>query len=106
VYDCRVFPAAGIAVDDAEKALIDQQAKRWRFAYSTDDGRVRHEAVQAAAIFLADHATVVFDGAAVPNATQRAVLAVELHDAFVGRTPDPQEVRVELARRRPEPNPR
>jgi Fe-S-cluster containining protein len=100
VYDCRVFPAAGITNEDADKALIDQQAKRWRFDYSTEDSRVRHEAVQAAATFLADHAAVVFDGAAVPNATQRAVLAVELHDTFVGRTPDPQEVRVELTRRR------
>jgi hypothetical protein len=95
-----VFPAAGIRNEDADKALIDQQAKRWRFDYSTEDSRVRHEAVQAAATFLADHAAVVFDGAAVPTATQRAVLAVELHDTFVGRTPDPQEVRVELTRRR------
>jgi hypothetical protein len=31
---------------------------------------------------------------------QRAVLAVEVHDMFVGREPDAQEVRVELSRRR------
>ena len=100
VYDCRVFPAAGVNIEEPDKVLIDQQANRWRFSYSTDDGRVRHEAVRAAATFLDEHAAVVFDGAAAPNNTQRAVLAVELHDAFVRRTPDPQEVRVELTRRR------
>ena len=100
VYDCRVFPAAGVNIEEPDKALIDQQANRWRFSYSTDDGRVRHEAVRAAATFLDEHAAVVFDGAAAPNNTQRAVLAVELNDAFVRRTPDPQEVRVELTRRR------
>ena len=100
VYDCRVFPAAGVTTDDADKVLIDQQAKRWRFSYATDDGYVRHEAVQAAATFLDEHAAVVFDDAPAPNTTQRAVLAVELHDAFVGRTPDAQEVRVVLSRTR------
>ena len=100
VYDCRVFPAAGVTIDDADKALIDQQAQRWRFTYETDDDRMRHDAVRAAATFLGEHATVVFDGAAAPNATQLAVLAVELHDAFLGSDPDPQEVRVELSRRR------
>ena len=100
VYDCRVFPAAGVAIEDADKVLIDQRAKRWRFSYATGDDRVRHEAVQAAATFLDEHGAVVFDGAAAPNATQLAVLAVEMHDAFVGRTPDMQDVRVELTRRR------
>ena len=100
VYDCRVFPAAGVGIDDADKVLIDEQAKRWRFSYSTDDGRVRHEAVLTAATFLDEHAAALFDGAAAPDATQRAVLAVEMHAVFVGRTPDPTEVRVELSRRR------
>ena len=100
VYDCRVFPAAGVAIEDADKVLIGQRAKRWRFSYATDDGRVRHEAVRAAATFLDEHGALVFDGAAAPNATQLAVLAVEMHDAFVGRTPDMQDVRVELTRRR------
>jgi Fe-S-cluster containining protein len=100
VYDCRVFPAAGLHVDDADKVLIEQRAQRWRFSYSTDADRVRHDAVRSAATFLADHGNEVFDGADAPNATQRAVLAVELHDVFLQGEPDPQEVRVELTRRR------
>jgi hypothetical protein len=100
VYDCRVFPAAGVTIDDPDKALIDQQAHRWRFSYPTDDDRTRHDAVRAAAAFLGEHATAVFDGAGVPNATLLAVLAVELHDVFLGNEPDPHEVRVELSRRR------
>ena len=100
VYDCRVFPAAGVVIGDAEKALIDQQAHRWRFSYPTDADRTRHDAVRAAAAFLGKHAGVIFDGAPAPNATPLAVLAVELHDAFVGGQPEPHEVRVELSRRR------
>jgi Fe-S-cluster containining protein len=100
IYDCRVFPAAGLRIDDADKALIDQRAQQWRFSYPTNTDHVRHDAVRAAAAFLGDHASEVFDGAPRPNATQRAVLAVELHDAFVGRSPGVQEVRVELSRRR------
>ena len=100
VYDCRVFPAADVRVDDTDKVLIDRQARRWRFSYPTDADRARHDAVRAAATFLGDHASEVFDGAAAPNATQLAVLAVELHDAFVAGQPDPEEVRVELSRRR------
>ena len=100
VYDCRVFPAAGVAIDDPDKALIDRQAQRWRFSYPSEDDRIRHDVVRAAATFLGEHATVVFDGAGAPNATQLAVLAVELHDAFLGGEPDPHEVRVELSRRR------
>jgi Fe-S-cluster containining protein len=100
VYDCRVFPAAGVVIGDAEKALIDQQAHRWRFSYPTDADRTRHDAVRAAAAFLGEHAGVIFDGAPAPDATPLAVLAVELHDAFVGGQPEPHEIRVELSRRR------
>ena len=100
VYDCRVFPAAGLRVDDEDKALIDRQVQRWRFSYPTDDDRARHDGVQAAATFLGEHLGVIFAGAPDPNSAQLAVLAVEMHDLFVGRDPDPTEVRVELSRRR------
>ena len=100
-YDCRVFPAAGLDVDDETKVLIGRQAKRWRFRHASADGETRHEAVRAAARFLNERAA---DIAPVTN-TQRAVLAIELHDAFLAEDgslvdPDPQTVRVEITRRR------
>jgi len=88
-YDCRVFPAAGIEVDDGDKALIAQQARRWRFSYEDETGRVRHAAVRAAAAYLAEHPEVVPGG--VSSATQRAVLAVEVHAAFLSPGKDETE---------------
>ena len=34
-YDCRVFPAAGVELDDDDKALIARRASRWRFTFPT-----------------------------------------------------------------------
>ena len=70
--------------------------------------RIQHDAVRAAATFLSEHTGLLPNDDAPSNATQLAVLAVELHDAFLrhdgaGHTavvdPDPQLVRVELTRR-------
>ncbi len=107
-YDCRVFPAAGLGLDH-DKALIARQAQRWRFSHPTRTDRTLHDAVRAAATFLLEHTGLLPDGAAATNPTQLAVLAIELHDVFLGsdeetgRTtvvdPDPHVVRVELMRR-------
>ena len=108
-YDCRVFPATGIAVDedDDAKAEIAERARRWRFGYPTGTDRIEHDAVQAAARFLAEHSAVLPDGSVPPTATQRAVLAVEIHEVFLGRDgsgrvtvvePDLDTVRAELLR--------
>ena len=64
-YDCRIFPATGVEVDD-DKPLIAGQARRWRFSYPTPQDRDLHAAVRGAA-------------AAIPECdrTGRAVRAVE-----------------------------
>jgi Fe-S-cluster containining protein len=100
-YDCRVFPAAGVEIDDADKALIAGRARRWQFSYPTGADRTTHEAVRAAASFLAEQGDL--------NETRLAVLAVEIHGAFLARDdatgnvtvtePDPAAVRVEITRR-------
>jgi hypothetical protein len=68
-YDCRVFPAAGVEVDDGDdrKAPIARQARRWRFTYADDDDRRAHAAVREIAVSLRARA---------PSATQLAVRAV------------------------------
>jgi hypothetical protein len=105
-YDCRIFAATGLRVDD-DKALIDQQAQRWQFSYPTAADRTAHDAARMAAGYLRRHPDAFADGAAPVNATQLAVAAVEVHDLFVdGNDPDPREVRVELSRRRDSRRPR
>jgi Fe-S-cluster containining protein len=108
-YDCRIFPATGLEPDDGDKVLIAEQARRWQFSYPTSADRTHHDAIRAAAAFLVEHAGLLPDGSAPTNATQRAVLAVELHDTFLGRdttsnepivvNPDPDAVRVEVMSR-------
>jgi hypothetical protein len=82
-YDCRVFAAADAGVDGAVDGLIAARARRWRFAYPTPADRSRHEAVRTAAVFIRDHPEARPDAQAPANATQHAVLAVELHDRFL-----------------------
>jgi Fe-S-cluster containining protein len=107
-YDCRVFPASGLEPDGADKARITQQVRRWRFSYEDEAGQVQHAAVRAAAVYLAAHPEVV-PGGLPSNPTQRAVLAVLAHRAFVGSgadddrpvcvtDPQPEAVRDELDR--------
>jgi hypothetical protein len=110
-YDCRVFPASGVEIeDDGDKGPIAERARRWTFDVAQSDDRVRHLAVRAAASFVDAHPEVLPEGAPRPTATQRAVMAVRAHRAFLGRDgetgdlvavdPDPGTVRVALGRRR------
>jgi Fe-S-cluster containining protein len=70
-YDCRVFAASGLDGPGA----VAERARRWRFRFPTREDRERYEAVRAAAAALAA------DGPT--NATEHAVRAVELHEAFL-----------------------
>lgn len=107
-YDCRVFPAAGVA-PDGDKVLIADRASRWEFNYSSDDDRTQHDAVRASASYLREHHEVFPNGNLPASATQLAVAAIEAHVAFVapggrtGRTaivdPEPDAVRVALSSR-------
>jgi Fe-S-cluster containining protein len=107
-YDCRVFAATGIEPDD-DKEPIARRARRWKFSFPTRDDHNDHESVKAAARLLAEHAELYAEGT-VPDATPRAVLAIEIHRAFLrhddarGTTviePDAATVRTELELVRP-----
>jgi Fe-S-cluster containining protein len=108
-YDCRVFPAAGLDPGPA-KVEISRRVRQWQFSYANAGDRTEHDAVRAAAAFLAAHPDVVRDAGIPANETQLAVLAVEIHDLFLGWDPqsgevkvvepDPSVIRIELARQR------
>jgi uncharacterized protein len=86
-YDCRVFAAAGIT--PVAKPLIADRASQWDFGHPTAADREAHDAVRAAVTFLDAHPAV----AGTSDPTALAVLAVELHDLFLGpREPDFDEV--------------
>ena len=82
-YDCRVFPASGVAPDD-DKPLIARQVRRWRFGIGTPAEQVAHDATRAAAVFLRERPGLLPTGVAPRHATQLAGTAVDVHAAFVG----------------------
>jgi hypothetical protein len=90
-YDCRVFPAAAVSLAGDGKPAIARRAARWRFDFVSEADRVEQEAVRAAARFVAEQA----DAPAGP--TQRAVLAVRLHEHFLGADPDLDAARAAMA---------
>jgi Fe-S-cluster containining protein len=97
-YDCRVFPAAGVELDDRDKQSIADRAARWEFAFPTPVDHDELAAVRAAATFLAAHAESLADAAPI-TPTHRAVLAIEIHRLFLRGDPGVDAVRAEVLRR-------
>jgi Fe-S-cluster containining protein len=91
-YDCRIFPAAGIGIDDSDKELIDRQARRWQFSFPTREDETRHEAVRAAASYLRGHGDLLPNDEGPTSATQVAVRAIEIHDTFLEPDEEADEV--------------
>ncbi len=84
-YDCRVFPAAGVAVLDDAPTAIAERAGRWQFDFPTPDDEHALAAVRAAAAFVRERADLLPPETVPVNATQHAVLAIELHGVFTRR---------------------
>ena len=85
-YDCRIFAAAGIDAGSADKDVINNRVRAWRFSYPTEHDRQLHDAVLAASTFIREHRTD-FPGSRAPTApTGVAVLAIKVYKVFL----DPQ----------------
>ena len=88
-YDCRIFPAAGLRIDDADKAEIARRVQRWRFSYPTEADRQQHNAVRATATLLQEQADRRPDRAVAMNTTQLALRAIEAVSVELVRAPAP-----------------
>jgi Fe-S-cluster containining protein len=86
VYDCRVFAATGVEIDEPSKHAVAQRSRRWRFSFPSPDDKARHAAARAAAAYLEAHHAESPGGGPL-SATHRAVLAIELTDLFTGSDP-------------------
>ncbi len=102
-YDCRVFAASGLKLDDPTKSAINDQVRRWQFQLADNIDRAELEAVRSAALLLSE----LEPGS---NTTEQTLAAIEIHDQFLATdpdgegytavTPNTESVRVELRRRR------
>ncbi len=97
-YDCRVLAAAEVDVH-VDTPAVARRVDRWRFGIDGDDDRRDLVAVRAASRFLEHHAAELPGGG--PPPTQRAALAVELHELFRGGEPTVDDVVAAIAARRP-----
>lgn len=82
-YDCRIFPATGLSVGDADKELISRQAHRWIFNFPDQNARKHFSALKAAARFLNKFSKLFPDGFVPGNTTQQAVLAIKIYEVFL-----------------------
>jgi uncharacterized protein len=81
-YDCRVFAATGVEIDDDEKTLIAQRVRRWKFSFPTARDRTGYDAARAAAAAFREREALP-NGADPRNATQLAVAAIERYEEFL-----------------------
>jgi len=93
-YDCRVFAAAGVELDDDDSPVIAERARRWRFSTASAKDEADFAAVQQAARFLRA------DGGDDMDSTAVAVLSLEVYDLFLnGAEPSVEAVHARLERR-------
>lgn len=97
-YDCRVLCAAGFEHDEDVPVEIGNRASRWRFEHATAQARAQHDAVEAAATFLAEHPDALPPNCGRPSLTRLAALAIEVSELFLdGSEPHASAVRAALA---------
>jgi len=68
-YDCRIFAATGVDVDETQPAIA-ARVRRWVFTFETEEDSALHDAVQAAARYVIER-----DGGAL-NANGLALRAL------------------------------
>jgi uncharacterized protein len=81
-YDCRVFAAAGIDAGGAERYVINQRVRAWRFTYETELEERQHEAIKNAARFIRENGAA-FAGRAPTAPSGIAVLSIKAFDVFL-----------------------
>lgn len=102
-YDCRVFAASGLELEDPAKSEINDRVRRWQFQLVDRTDQAKLNAVRSATTLVAE-LEPGFD------ATERTLAAIEIHDQFLAvdqadgqdtvATPNPESVRVVLRSRR------
>ena len=110
-YDCRIFPATGLELDESDKEPIARRVRRWRFDHPTDLDRVEHGATRAAAQFIRAHRDELPVESRPESVTGVAIAALAIYRSFVGVdsdehrprvvTPSVEEVRVAIGRPTP-----
>jgi len=81
-YDCRIFAATGVAVDEQSQPEIANRVKQWVFDYESEESREEHNIVKQAAGFLENNRDLFPPGSLPGYPVQMAALAVRIYRVF------------------------
>jgi Fe-S-cluster containining protein len=81
-YDCRVFAATGIAVDEQNQPEIANRVKQWVFEYESDEDGEQHKIVKQAASFLEKNRDLFPPGSLPGYPVQLAALSIRIYRVF------------------------
>ena len=90
-YDCRIFAATGIPVEQAE---IAQRAAAWVFDYEDDHSREEQALLKKAAAFLRENHHLFPKGRLPAHSAQLAALAVSIYPLFEDSTAGMQDAQI------------
>jgi uncharacterized protein len=74
-YDCRVFAATGIGVDEGAQPEIAGRVAKWRFGYARPGSRLAQQGVEEAAAFVREN-KALFPLGVVPSYPAKLALFV------------------------------
>jgi len=85
-YDCRIFAATGVPVDQQTQAEIAHRVQAWVFHYECEESRLEHTILKDAAAFLQKNGDLFPQGSLPAHPAQLAALAVRIYRLFSGAT--------------------
>jgi Fe-S-cluster containining protein len=81
-YDCRVFAATGVSVDERTQAEIARRVEAWAFDYGSQESHEEHRMLREAAAFLQKNRDLFPLGSLPSYPVQLAALAVRIYRVF------------------------
>jgi hypothetical protein len=89
-YDCRIFAATGVPLDEKTQSEISQRVNQWVFSYATEEDRAEHTALQKATAFLRANRNLFPEGSLPNQPGPLAAIAVRIYRLFTnhGAQPD------------------
>ena len=84
-YDCRIFAATGIAVDEKIQAEVARRVREWVFTYVDQESHEKHALVKEAAAFLTQNRNLFPQGSLPGYPVQLAALAVRVYGVLAER---------------------
>jgi uncharacterized protein len=85
-YDCRVFAATGVPVNQQTQAEIADRVKAWVFHYESAESREEHRILKEAAAFLHKNRDLFPRGSLPSYPVQLGALAVRIYRLFSAMT--------------------